>query len=486
MLNTLARITIALSAVCVAAVGGARYLNAAPAGSLDWKPCAEAELAGLDCATLKVPRDYRNPTLGTIPLAVIRARATGEAGERIGSLFFNPGGPGGPGYEVLPELVEELPPELRRVFDVVSWDPRGVGRSAGLNDCRDGSYSLPPTGPVNWPAVLSEMRRTTRAANSACWKRHRAIAPHVGTMSTARDLDMLRIAVGDDKITYWGTSYGTRIGFIYATLFPERIRAMLLTSPVEPGGSWRSFTTGSALSPDTAMGFFFETSPEAREHYRRAIAALEARALQLPSGHRFTRWDLRGTLGAMVKSEKSYDVAADLLRNADAALNGRGGDQAAAIKSLDAMEWTDRYPVNGGATAFIGCADYVQRLSRHEQERLASQLRQQAPIAGFSASQGLFYCEGVPPALDPLPAALGSDKAPMLIIASTRDALTQYGWANDAARKFPDSRIVTYVGTQHTPFLEGADCTDSYGTEYLLTLRRPELDVACPSQFAKP
>ena len=261
---------------------------------------------------------------------------------------------------------------------------------------------------------------------------------------------------------------------------------MLLTSPVEPGGTWKSFAIGSALSPDTAIGFFFEVKPEAREHYRRANAALESHPLALPSGHKFTRWDLRGTLGAMMQGERNYDRAAEFLRNADVALNGSGADQLGALQSLDAMDWTDRYPVNGAATAFIGCADYPQRLTVYEQDKLAAMLRRQAPVAGFSASQGLFYCEGVPLANDPLPTALGSDKAPILIMASTRDALTQYGWANDTARAFPDSRIITYVGAQHTPYLEGSSCTDKYGTAYLIALQRPELDATCPSQFSQP
>ena len=484
MRDTIIRLAMLLSLIPAALAGAAVPSSANPAVTLDWQPCSEVQLAGLDCATLQVPRNYRSPASGTISLALLRAKATGGPGDRIGSLFFNPGGPGLPSYEVMPSLAREVPVQLRNAFDIVSWDPRGVGRSAGLNECRDGSYSLPAVGTVNWLSVVSEMRRTTRAANIACWKRYRDIAPYVGTVSTARDLDRLREAVGDEKLTFWGTSYGTRIGFVYATLYPERIRAMLLSSPVEPGGTWKSFSIGSALSPDTAAGFFFEVKPEAREHYRRAIAALEVAPLTLPSGHRFTRWDLRGTLGAFMHSEMDYGAAADFLRHADMALNGSGGDQAASIQSLNAMEWTDRYPVNGGATPFIGCADYPQRLSRYEQDKTAATIRKQAPIAGFSASQGLFYCEGVPPAIDPLP-TIGSNKAQMLIIASTRDALTQYGWANDAAREFPDSRIISYVGGQHTPYLQGSSCVDSLGTDYLLTLKRPELDASCPSLFGK-
>jgi len=116
--------------------------------ALTWTPCTETALSGLDCATLVVPKDYNDSTRGTFSLALARAKATGAASDRIGTLFFNPGGPGSSGVSLVPTIAPALPPELRAHFDFVSWDPRGVGRYSGVSDCCEGPYSLPASDPM--------------------------------------------------------------------------------------------------------------------------------------------------------------------------------------------------------------------------------------------------------------------------------------------------------------------------------------------------
>jgi pimeloyl-ACP methyl ester carboxylesterase len=186
--------------------------------TLAWAACTEVSLQDLECATLIAPKDYSNPARGNFSLAVVRQKATGSASERIGTLFFNPGGPGESGVSLAPPFAAALPADLRKYFDFVTWDPRGVVRSAGLAGCSSGTYTLPPVGPVDWNA-------------------------------TVRDLDRLREAVGDQELTYWGTSYGTRIGYVYAHDYPDRVRAMLLSSPISPNATWPSFALGAATAP---------------------------------------------------------------------------------------------------------------------------------------------------------------------------------------------------------------------------------------------
>ncbi len=463
-------------------LAGCSSSDNAAAPALSWSPCTESELAGLECATLTVPKDYNNAALGTFSLALVRAKATGTADERIGTLFFNPGGPGESGVSVVPRIVPALPSEIREHFDFVSWDPRGVDRSSGLCNCTGGTYTLPATGPVDWDAVTEQMRSSEKAANEACAQMYPDIVPYISTNATARDLDMLRKAVGDRLLTYWGTSYGTRIGFVYAYLYPHRVRAMLLSSPVSPDATFPEFMYGSATSPDDAVGFYFQSFPEAEILFDGIVGSLSSEPLHLPSGAQITQWDVRGTIANNVKSESSYMSTLSLLETFNTAINGSGSAQAQARAILDSMEWPTTYPVNGAATAFIGSLDYPQRLDSVGQNILAEQIRADAPVFGFGASQGLFYTEGIGVTPDPIPTKFTNTKTPVLIMGSTKDALTKYSWAVELRHNFQNSRLVTYIGTQHTPYLAaGSSCVDAYGTDFLVNLNRPEVDATCPN-----
>lgn len=474
----LAIMTISILALLSGCGGG----DTAGDSTLTWTPCTEASLAGLDCATLIVPKDYNDPKRGTFHLAVVRAQATGEAGERIGTLFFNPGGPGESGISIVPRIAPILPVELRARFDFVSWDPRGVGRSSGMSDCEGGSYTLPPIGPVDWNAVTDQMRSSEKAANEACARRYPDVAPYISTNATVHDLDTLREAVGDNLLTYWGTSYGTRIGFVYAHHYPDRVRAMLLSSPVSPNATFPEFMYGSATSPDNAVGFYFQAYPGSESLFNSIVNSLSSEPLHLPSGARVTQWDVRGIIANNVKSESLYQDTLPLLDTLQTAINGSGTSQAQAKAILDSMPWMENYPVNGGATAFINALDFPQRLTSDEQNSLAAQIRTDAPLFGFGATQGLFYCEGINVTPDPIPTNFSNTQTPVVIVGSTRDALTQYSWAVELRQNFKNSRLITYIGTQHTPYLgAGSACVDAYGTDYLVNLNMPDKDVACPN-----
>lgn len=477
-----AAVTVAIPLVVgFAAIGSPVSASPTRAGSsaITWRDCNERALDGFECGTLTVPRDYRDPVVGTFDLFVVRRPAEGPRSHRIGTLFFNPGGPGISAVDLAGVVAKVLPREVRQRFDFVTWDPRGVGRSSGLAECQGGTYALPESGPVDWAAVTQEMRSSEAAANRACQERYRDVVPYIGTRATARDLDRLREAVGDAKITYFGTSYGTRIGYVYAHDFPDRVRAMLLTSPVDPTGDWATFMNGSSVSPDNAVGFFFEAYPAAARTYRETIRLLDTNALQLPSGARFTRWHLNGALGDSAKSGSAFPGMADLIDTVHTAIVGKGAARQRALASLDAGSWPARYPMGGGSTAFIDCLDFADRIGPEEQDRLAATSRAQAPVFGWVQSQGYFFCEGITVDPDATPADFTNTRTPMLVMGSTRDGLTEYQWATNLARTFSNSRLVTYVGTTHSPYPGTSPCVDAYGTDYLVSLRRPVLDAAC-------
>ena len=165
----------------------------------------------------------------------------------------------------------------------------------------------------------------------------------------------------------------------------------------------------------------------------------------------------------------------------DTALHGEGEAKAVALKKLDEAVMPDLPPMNGGATVFIGCSDYGVKPNAKAQNSLSRRIRDEAPITGWVTSQVVYFCNGVRTHPDPVPVDFTNWHTPMLIIGSTRDSLTSYQWVSDMARTFRNSRVVTYAGSTHTPVLAGSSCVDQYAFDYLLDLKRPEMDMSCPN-----
>src|SRR5262245_43466972 len=246
---------------------------AAPVPVLDWQPCAEPNQQGFDCATAQVPMDYGDPQGTTIDLAVIRHRAT-DPDNRLGALFFNPGGPGGPGTVDLPAFFSLFPPELRARFDLISWDPRGVGASTAVQcfateDDEQAFFAGIPFG--SFPVGAAEKRAWLRRYadfGQICGARNGDLLAHVSTAESAKDLELLRQAVGEPHLNYLGVSYGTLLGATYASLFPDTVRAMVLDGNVDPvawtnGGEDHTFLSttlrmGSDLSSAKTLNAFLD------------------------------------------------------------------------------------------------------------------------------------------------------------------------------------------------------------------------------------
>jgi pimeloyl-ACP methyl ester carboxylesterase len=233
------------------AAGPAAAAAEAPVPVLDWQPCAAPSQQGFDCATAQVPLDYGDPQGATIDLAVIKHPATDPA-QRLGALFFSAGGPAGPGTVVLPQFLNAFPATLRARFDLLSMDPRGVGASTAVQcfatraDEQAFFAGVPfedfPVGRAEASAWISRYA----GFGQVCGERHGDLLAHVSTAESAKDLDLLRQAVGEPQLNYFGPSYGTFLGATYANLFLDRVRAMVLDGNVDPvawvnGGEDRTF-----------------------------------------------------------------------------------------------------------------------------------------------------------------------------------------------------------------------------------------------------
>jgi pimeloyl-ACP methyl ester carboxylesterase len=421
-------------------------------------------------------------------LAVVRHRTSGTAEQRIGSLFYNPGGPGGSGLDTIAQGWEALPQDVKETFDLVSWDPRGVGQTKPDVKCDTGRMTLPITGSVDWAAAYEQMRSSTARANAACLKANPELLPYVGTKNVVRDLDALRAAVGDTRLTYWGMSYGTRIGYVYALTYPDRVRELVFDGPVNPNGTLKEFAATYAVSADSALGLFFQLHPDTRATFDRSLAKLEAAPLKLPSGATFSRWTLLQYLEQVARSEASWPGLGRLLGILDRALTGAPSDSDAAKGLLEqVLNASPKSHVIDGAppvVSAIDCIDYADRPSAKAQDSTGRLIRRQAPIAGWMNYVVLAtQCSGLELSSDPVPTSFAPvDGSRILISASTRDAATAYAWAVSMARAFDGARMLTYVGGQHVNYaVLGSPCVNDIVSAFLINGTVPANDVACPN-----
>jgi pimeloyl-ACP methyl ester carboxylesterase len=242
------------------AAGPAAASAAAPVPVLDWQPCPDPSQRGFDCATAQAPLDYSDPHGATIGLAVIRHPATDPA-NRLGTLFFNPGGPGGPGTLQLPEWLHFFPATLRARFDLISWDPRGVSLTSEVGAStavrcfatREDEEKFFARLPDGFPVGRAEQRAWISLYarfGLRCAETNGDLLAHVSTADTGKDLDLLRQAVGDPQLDFLGLSYGTILGATYANLFPDNVRTMVLDGNVDPV----AYTNGG--DDDASLGLF--------------------------------------------------------------------------------------------------------------------------------------------------------------------------------------------------------------------------------------
>jgi pimeloyl-ACP methyl ester carboxylesterase len=219
-------------------VAQARPVQPSPSVSLSWSACTDESLSGLECASLKVPLDHSKPHGQQITLALSRFKHTGTTGYQ-GAMLVNPGGPGGTGRDFASRVADGLPDSLKATYDVIGFDPRGVGGSSPSLTC-DPNYFL-PVRPDYLPTTKSLettwLKRSAKYA-AACGKKYGSLLDHMKTTDAVRDMDDIRAALGQQQISYYGASYGTYLGSVYATMFPSHVRRMVLDSNVKPSDVW--------------------------------------------------------------------------------------------------------------------------------------------------------------------------------------------------------------------------------------------------------
>ena len=439
--------------------------------------------SGFSCATLTVPVDASRPSLGTVALAVTRHRATGS--HRIGSLVVNPGGPGESAVDYVQRAYLNLPSDIRRRFDVVAFDPRGVGLTTPVRCLStsglDAFIHVDPT--PDTPAERSALVTANQRFDAGCQKRSGRVLPYVSTTIVAQDLDRLRQALGDSKLTYLGYSYGTAIGASYLDQFPTRVRAMVLDGALDPRLSWDGFLSGQSGGFEGAFDAFLADCQRNDCPFRNAVQgdlgkaydALSARVDQHPlrgSGSRTVgpAEFITGTALGMY-SRNLWPSLADALVAAE---NGDGGPMLAL--NDDYFERSSHGYANlTEANIAVNCIDRPWPRTAQPYLDLASRVARTAPRFGPMIALSGMSCIAWPIASTGRPHEVTAPGSPaVVVIGTTRDPATPYAWAQALAGQLSHGVLLTHVGDGHTVYRVSAPaCIVHPVDDYLLTLRVP-------------
>jgi pimeloyl-ACP methyl ester carboxylesterase len=491
--------------------------TAAPPAQIRWSPC---ERDGFQCAAVPVPLDHDQPGGASILLSLIRLPAS-DPDQRIGSLLVNPGGPGGSGVDLVQFGAEFFPPEIRARFDLVGFDPRGVARSTPLR-----CFGTPRQwGPASWaelpltPQQVDVVAAADGYLADACEQRGGEIIDHMTTADVARDMDLLRAALGDEQLTFLGFSYGSMLGTTYANLFPERVRAIVVDGVLDPI-AWTTGAAGQSHLPfstrlrsdegaQETLGEFFRLCDAAGENCAFSgnsaarFAALRDRLLARPilveldgQTFPFTYTDLIfSTLGALY-STFAWPFHAEFLAVLEAAASpaALGAALADVRTSLGYVNKRGfpRYPNFVEGFPGVACSDSDNPDSHADWFAAAESAEAQYGYFGRAWTWVSSICAVWPGRTDDRYTGPWNARTanPVLVVGNYFDPATRYQGAQTVAGLLPNSRLLSYAGWGHTVYWGVSTCVDAAVNAYLVsgvlpaagTVCQPEIDPFAPAQ----
>ncbi|MEU9408477.1 alpha/beta hydrolase [Streptomyces sp. NPDC048281] len=477
------------------------------AQKLDWKNCPapdEAEGGGdapsplpsggtWQCATMKAPLDWSKPKGATIGLALIRAKASGDASKRIGSLIFNFGGPGGSGVTTLPAFGSDYA-ALRTRYDLVSFDPRGVGRSDPVeceNDAQLDNYFQQDATP-DTSAERTQLINRTKQFNSACEKNSKAILPHVRTTDAARDMDLMRQVLGDTKMHYFGISYGTELGGVYAHLFPKNVGRAVFDGVVDPTQDPEQSSLGQAKGFQLALDNFAEdctskttecpigdTPQDVKDRIAKLLADLDRKPIPGILPRQLTQ---SAATNGIAQSLYSKDFWEYLTEGLEEAYDGDGKILMLLSDSMNGRSENGEYSNITAANIAINCADEKPRYTADYVQQKLPEFRAASPLFGDYLAWSMVSCTNwaVPGAADH-PDVSAPGAAPILVVGNTGDPATPY----EGAKKMVDALgtgigvELTYKGQGHGAYDSKNKCVQGAVNGYLLEGTVPRAGTVC-------
>ncbi|MFK0264810.1 alpha/beta hydrolase [Streptomyces angustmyceticus] len=444
----------------------------------------------LECARLEVPRDYRNPEQSTMQVQLIRLKATGP-GKRLGSLVINPGGPGASGVNYLIDSGSAFA-RLGQRYDIVSFDPRGTGHTDPVS-C--GSKLAPSAGGAD--SLAAKEKRI----NDACGRYSGGLLRWVGTPDVARDMDVLRAAVRDDKLNYLGFSYGTKLGAVYAHEFPRKVGRMVLDSVEDPTkNTWQTalsqargfqralddFAADCTRRTDCPLGTDEHKAQDQLRDWYRKLGDRPMKANGETVDETSYVYALREAMYSRSDWPQLRQALAQLGRG-DASgilrLSDTGGSSAARNAAVPARRvGQDELPSQDQLSLrAIACRDTSERYDGRDYPRAERELTKASPLFGPDIAPTLLDCYSWPVAGDDASRDVAAPDAPrMLLVATTNDPATPYQGAFNMARELDNSSVVlTFRGEGHAAYTTGDPCVQRRVEDFLLDGTLPKGPVSC-------
>lgn len=453
---------------------------------LNWRNCGNAE-----CARVEVPLNYQDPGAGTIELSMTMVPAREES---IGALFVNPGGPGGSAFDYAKAADFIVTPAIRDSFDIVGVDPRGVGGSEPVK-CLTDSQIDEIFAADGTPDTTQEQQQLIDDSNSiaqSCEENASAIWQHMDTVSTARDMDILRAVLNQPVLNYLGKSYGTSIGATYAELFPQRVGRMVLDGALPVGLSQEEITYGQAVAFEQGVANFANYCAELDDcpflgTAEEVVAQLRSFLNNLDQSPLPTRSDreLTESLGSYAILSFLYFPETDYPRLQQAlstAVNNDDGTALLALVDERVNRGQDGRYLDNSTDAFyaVSCADLPYDGTAQDAQRLAQEWSIDAPTFGPALAWGMLVCADWPaPAHETITSVTADGSAPILVVSTAGDTATPHQWGIDLAAEIANGHLVTWDAFNHTAYLEGSNCIDDAVDNYLLAGELPPSDLVC-------
>ena len=453
-------------------------------GPVEW----EEFDAEVDVATVSVPVDYANPDGDTFDLFLARSAAL-DPEARIGSLLVNPGGPGYGGSDFAFFAAQIFPRTLRERFDIIGWDPRGTGESDPPVDCID-DYDPYFTDIDSTTETDEEYERLVDVAEefaSLCVEQNESIYNFVGTNNSARDIDSIRQALGEDTLSFFGFSYGSELGATWATLFPDTVRAAVLDGAADPtadsvesslqqlAGFQGSLESFLADCDDSGL-CAFAPDGNATSAYITLMESLDETPVSGAPGRPKVNRDV--ATGAVIQAMYSDSYWPALEQSLADAQAGDGGGLLAFFDQYYERQDDGTYGNELEAFQTISCADDAERLSAEETDAVNAEFFAVAPLLVPEGASGGYFCNFFPPARDPRVGITGAGAGPIVVIGTTGDPATPLASTRVMAETLEDGRLVIVEADQHTGYGVN-DCVVQLVDDYLIDLVAPETETLC-------
>ena len=465
-----------------AAAGLAKYYEQ----RVTWKPCR----GGDQCTRITVPLDYAHPGAKDISLAVLKVPAADKQ-DRVGSLVVNPGGPGGSGVDYAANTSAYFGSELQQAFDIVGFDPRGVGESTPVQCLPDNQLdTFVATDPD--PDSTGEIKasdRMLKAFGAGCVQRSGDLAKHISTVEAAKDMDVLRAVLGDAKLTYFGASYGTFLGATYADLFPKRVGRMVLDGAIDPSLSTLKLNLVQAHGFEVALRayvghcvdsggcFLGSTVDEGTRRIRQFLDDVEKKPISGSDGRQLTAGNAVLGVWAPLYNKDYWGLLDNALR---AALGGNGA-QLMALSDAYTSRGPGGYADNSLEALYaVNCLDHDDSIPSLKVPSYIPRFEKASPTFGAIFAFGLSTCSQWPIHTGRVPEPIhATGAAPILVVGTTRDPATPLSWARALASQLDHGILVKRDGDGHTGYNAGNPCVDHTVESYLVSGKVPDGEVDC-------